>query len=101
MRIHHKYHLPQRFTFLFLSLSGTVADYEASRLAQAKAIGAETLHLNMITKPVHGLTSMLRSIAGEHGTLADALMKTLGTDEIDVAIDAAGFECNGRHGQVH
>jgi len=75
-----------------------VADYEASRLAQAKAIGAETLHLSPVTKTVHGMTAFVRSIAGEHGTIADALMKTFGTDEIDVGIDAAGFECNGRHG---
>jgi len=77
-----------------------VSDYEAPRLAQAKAIGAETLHLNPVTKAVHGLTAFVRSIAGEHGTIADALMKTFGTDEIDVGIDAAGFECNGSHGQA-
>lgn len=84
-----------RYQFTFV-----IADYEATRLEQAKRIGAETLHLTAVTSKVHGLTAAIRSVAGEHGRIADFLMKTIGTDEIDVAIDAVGFECNGRHGQV-
>jgi len=76
-----------------------VSDYESARLDQAKLIGAETLKLNVVSKAVHGLTSMVRSVAGEHGTIADAMMKVFDSDEIDVSIDAVGFECNGKHGE--
>jgi len=73
-----------------------VADHEAPRLELAKAIGAQTIHL---PRTANTLLGFARSVVGEHGVIADALTKLFGIDEIDIAIDAAGFETNGTHGR--
>jgi glutathione-independent formaldehyde dehydrogenase len=75
-----------------------VSDYEESRLAQARALGCETILMTEKRQELKESVSMLRQMVLGQETIGDLIEKITGEKVVDSVIDCAGYETCGHHG---